>query len=105
MRSPGLLALGKLSSAVTLIRAAGRADLIRAYTEADGDPRETALAHERHDRRAELLFETALGSVLRPLTAGELGALTEGERQPLMSVGDFLRADPGLSSGLLLDHP
>lgn len=103
MRSPRVLALAELASSVTLIRAAARVDLIRAYREAGGDPRETVRAHERHDRRAELLFEAALGAVLRPPRAAELTALTEDEQRSLAIVGDVLHADPGLSHGILAD--
>lgn len=101
VRSPRLLALAELVSVVTLLRAAGRGDLMRAHSEAHGDPMETVRAHERHDRRADLRFETAIGAVLRSPSVAELAGLAEHEQRALMGVGDVLRADPGLSQGLL----
>lgn len=104
VRSPRLLALAELTSVVTLIRAAGRADLMRAYVEADRDPGETARAQGRHDRRADLLFEIAIAAVLRRPSAAELAALERSERRALSSVRAVLAADPGLSQGLLADQ-
>jgi len=101
VRAPRLFALAELASAVTLIRAAGRADLVRAHAEAGGDPRATARTYEQYDRRADLLFETALGAVLRGPRPEELAALSEGELRALSFMGTLLTADRGLSQGVL----
>lgn len=101
VRAPRLLALTELVSAVTIIRAAGRADVLRAARRAGGDPVETGRAHADHDRRAELLAEHAISAVLRQPTASELGSLAGRERQALECVGETISADSSLAGGLL----
>lgn len=100
IRIPRLLALAELAAATVVIRATGKADLIRAHRAADGDASMTARTHQKGDRDADLLVEVAIGEVLRPLSVTEVEALYKSEREALQFVAHVL-SDPRLQSGLL----
>lgn len=100
IRIPRLLALAELAVATVVIRATGKADLVRAHRAADGDASMTARTHQKGDRDANLLVEVAIAEVLRPLSSDEVGALYESEREALRFVAHVL-SDPRLQSGLL----
>jgi hypothetical protein len=103
IRAPRLFALAELLTAVTLIRAAGRVDLLRAYGEAAGDAARTVALHRLQDHRAELLMEVAVGMCLSVPKPSELVGLTDQQRSALGWMTDVTAADSGLNHGLLID--
>ena len=71
VRLPRALRLLDLIAAVTVLRFAGRLDLLRSHRAAGGDITQTLWHLSERDRRGDLSFETAVGAVLgAPRTAG-----------------------------------
>jgi hypothetical protein len=103
--APRFLALLELTSVAVFVREAGRADLIRAYEEADGDASGTVRQHVRHDHDGSVIVDVAIGEALRPLDPAMIAELHEVERHALSYFDEVLAADPVLRSGLLSDPP
>jgi hypothetical protein len=101
MRIPRLLAIAELGAAIVVIRATGKADLIRAHRAGGGDPSLMARTHQKGDRDAGLLVEVAIGEVLRPLSHVEVEALHESERHALRFIAQVLSMDARLHGGVL----